>query len=557
MFYFKKEYKNMLNQYISTGYKSIFRRSFAVGFASFVALSGMTIMGTQNAIADGHHDNTILTKAVAATQAYRSAREKEILEEYMALLSLPNHGSNHADMRKNAAFIMAAFEDVGVEMELLELDGAPPAIFGEWRAEGASKTVVIYVHYDGQTALAENWNSDPFSPIIRAGKMEEGAATLAMTALDGEINPDWRIYARSASDDKAPIAALLTVMRAFKENGLRPSVNVKFFFEGEEEMGSPNLQAVIEKYQDKLASDYWLFFDGPRDSRGNARVVLGVRGSIGGQLTVYGPASGLHSGHYGNFAPNPVGRLAHLLASMRDEDGRVLIDGFYDKALPPDQMSKDLIEAIPPADDAIMDAIQVAGREHDGMRYEETHMYPALNFQGIEGGGVGARSRNVIVPRAYASLGMRIVPNMTKDHTEQVIEDHIRAQGYHIVREDPDLQTRLQHDKIIKVVWAKSGYSGVRVSPDEENTARLIEIMQWATDNSTLVYPILGGSLPLAHIVDGLRVPLVVLPIANQDNSQHAPNENIRIGNLWQGMELYAAILAGLDPANMQAPSPD
>lgn len=490
-----------------------------------------------------------VAEAALAARDYRQANERRILEDYLELLSLPNNGRHNGDIRRNAEHISGLLRARGITTRLIEHDGAPPVIYGVLDTPGASKTITFYVHYDGQPVFPENWATPPFEPTLRSGRLEDGAGVIALEDVTHPIDPDWRIYGRSASDDKAPIIAILTALDAMKAAGIAPSVNMRFFLEGEEELGSPHLKAVLEENAALLASDFWLFLDGPTDQRGNPRVVLGVRGSTGVNLTTYGPVSGLHSGHYGNFVPNPVARMARLIASMRDDDGRITIDGFYDDVAAPDAASLALIDAIPEADADIMTAVGIGGREHGGMRYEETILWPALNVQGFVAGGVEAEARNVIVPTAKANLGFRLVPDQTLERLAEVVEAHIRGQGYHIVRNDPDMETRLAHDKIIKVDW-RGGYGAVRTSPDNPIAARLIEIMQQVTaggeTGEVLVYPTLGGSLPLAHITSTLDVPLVVLPIVNQDNSQHAPNENIQIGYLWRGIEYYAAIFAGL-----------
>jgi acetylornithine deacetylase/succinyl-diaminopimelate desuccinylase-like protein len=491
-----------------------------------------------------------VSDAAEVALQYRMAHEAQILSDYINLLSLPNNAAIVEDIRINAAFIREMMEARGITTELLEYNDTPPAIYGERMVPGATSTIMIYVHYDGQPTDPSNWVTPPFEPTIRSGKMEEGGEILSRSVLNGPIDPDWRIYARSASDDKAPIIAILSALDAMDAAGVSPSVNLKFFMEGEEERGSPNLAGMIDTHLDKLGADYWLFLDGPQDQRGNPRVVLGVRGSMGGQITLYGPLSGLHSGHYGNFAPNPISRLAHLLASMRDDDGRILIDGFYDDVEAPSALQLELIEAIPDADAAVMAAIGVSEHEHAAMRYEEALLWPALNFQGIQAGGVGALSRNVIVPSATAAIGVRMVPDQTKEHVAELIESHISSQGYFIVRDEPDLEMRLAHPKIARVNWGAGGYGAVRISPQEPITAQLIAIMDQLTEGENIVYPALGGSLPLAIFTERLHVPLVNLPIANQDNSQHAPNENIRIGHLWRGIEIYAGILAGLGLEN-------
>lgn len=479
----------------------------------------------------------------AAARAYVADHEQAILDEYMALLTYPNYAGNLGDIRAAAAHIREMMASEGIETRLLEGDGAP-AIYGELPAPGADTTLMIYIHYDGQPVDRSLWESDPFDPVVRNGKLLDGAEIIS---LDGakEIDRNWRIYARSASDDKAPIAGILNAIRALKAVDIPRSVNLKFFLEGEEEVGSPYLEDIIRENEELLAADFWLFLDGPQDQRGNPRVVLGVRGSYGFQLTVYGAESGLHSGHYGNFAPNPIARLTSLMDSMRGPNGEILIEEMMAEVEAPDQLSLGLIDAIPAADESIRESIGAGSREYPGIRYEATHLYPALNFRGIRAGGVGEQSRNVIVPEATASIGVRMVPNQTKEGVRSAVEAHIREQGYHIIHHAPSRAERLTHEKLARVDWPKSGYAAARTLPSNEYAARLIDIMDHVTGGESLTYPILGGSLPLAHITDNLNVPLAILPIANQDNSQHAPNENIRIGHFFDGIGLYAAVLAG------------
>lgn len=481
-----------------------------------------------------------------AIKSYVDEHQKAIAEDFIELLSLPNVATNLDDIYTNAGYILGLFEERGFTTELLTVDETTrPVIIGSLDV-GAETTVTIYIHYDGQPVDESRWVTSAFEPVLRAGRLEDNAEIIDLESFEGDLGEDFRFYGRSASDDKAPIIALLYSLDAMKAAGITPSVNIKLFLEGEEEAGSPSLLSIVEKHKEKLGSDYWLFFDGPQDQRGNPRVVLGVRGSFGFGMTVYGPIRGLHSGHYGNFAPNPSLRLAHLLSSMRTEEGQVLIEGFYDEVRAAGPLEKGLIDAIPSADALIMEDAGISGREYPNLRYEETHLIPALNIRGLQAGGVGDKARNIIDSRAIASVGIRLVPDMTLEKTIEVVEAHIRAEGYFITYEEPTLEDRLAHPKIAKLDWSKAGYAAVRASADDPFVAKTIDIMQDLSGGETLIYPILGGSLPLAHIVLPLDVPFAVLPIANQDNSQHAPNENIRVGHLFKGIEIYAALLLGL-----------
>ncbi|HKP13560.1 MAG TPA: M20/M25/M40 family metallo-hydrolase, partial [Blastocatellia bacterium] len=195
-------------------------------------------------------------------RAYRQAHEAEIVSEFAELLSLPNVAADAANIRRNAAKLIEMMRRRGVSARLLEGNG-PPAIFGELTAPNASRTVAIYAHYDGQPVDASKWASPPFTPTLRDKPLEAGGRGIAFPQRGESYNPEWRLYARSASDDKAPIIAMLAALDALKAAGRRPSVNLKFFFDGEEEAGSPNLVDIVKRNAALLQADVWLCADGP------------------------------------------------------------------------------------------------------------------------------------------------------------------------------------------------------------------------------------------------------------------------------------------------------
>ncbi|HLL74791.1 MAG TPA: M20/M25/M40 family metallo-hydrolase [Pyrinomonadaceae bacterium] len=258
---------------------------------------------------------TLLLPALTAAQTadavrdYRRANEHRILREFVELLSLPNVASNREDIRRNAAHIVSMMDERGLSPRLLEAADAPPAVFGEWRTPGATRTLVFYAHYDGQPTDPAKWaETHPWRPALRNAPHDAGGKLIPMPAEGAAINPEWRLYARSASDDKAGVMAILAAFDALKAKGIRPTVNLKFFFEGEEEAGSPNLAAIITRHRDLLAADAWIICDGPVHQSGRKQVVFGVRGDTNVDLTVFGPRRPLHSGHYCRPAhPVPAG----------------------------------------------------------------------------------------------------------------------------------------------------------------------------------------------------------------------------------------------------------
>lgn len=481
---------------------------------------------------------------VEKVDAWRVSNEKAILEEFIELLRLPNYAGNSDDIRRNAGHIVGMLERRGIDARILDSGEGAPAVYGELMTPGAETTVLFYVHYDGQPVVLERWHTPPYEPVIRTDFAERGGETVPFDRLTFPVDPDLRIFARSTSDDKAPIVGILSALDALRAQGIAPSINMKFFFEGEEERGSPHLDRMLERFGDLLESDLLLFCDGPVHQSGKKKLSFGVRGTFGFDVTVYGPDRPLHSGHYGNFAPNPIVMLARLIASMRDENGRVTIDGFYDRVIPPSAAERAAIAELPDIDARLLDELALGRQESPGLASQEAILWPALNLKGIRAGEVGAAARNAIQTRATAAFGYRMVPDQTPELLQRLTEEHIRKQGYHIVHEEPDRATRRAHPKVAKVEWTGYGYGPVRTPVDHPASLALIDLLEGVVEDGPILIPSSGGSLPIWYFKQRLDIPLIMLPIANYDNNQHAENENIRIGNLWDGIGIYAAVIA-------------
>jgi acetylornithine deacetylase/succinyl-diaminopimelate desuccinylase-like protein len=481
----------------------------------------------------------------AAVEAHRQQHEPAVMAELRALLSLPNVASEVDDIRRNAALLVEMLERRGVRARVLELGDVPPSVYGELRVPGATRTVVLYAHFDGQPVDAAEWATPPWEPTLRAGRLQDGARVVGWDEAPSPLPDDWRIYARSASDDKSPIVAYLAALDALRAAGIAPSVNLKFFFEGEEEAGSPNLRALLEEHRALLDADVWIFGDGPVHQTGRMQVVYGVRGITGVQMTVYGPARALHSGHYGNWAPNPAAMLTHLVASLRDDAGRVRVAGFYDAVRQPNEAERRAVAALPQVEDALVRDLALGRTEGGGERLMERILQPALNVSGLGAGGVGAQARNAIPTEATAAIDIRLVPDMDPAHVRRLIEAHVRAQGYHVVHETPTPEVLRAHPRVVRLRW-EEGYAAVRTPldlPVARAVARTVDAM---LDAPALQVPMLGGSLPLAIFEQELGAPLIIVPMVNADNNQHAANENLRIGNFWDGVRIYSGLIARL-----------
>jgi acetylornithine deacetylase/succinyl-diaminopimelate desuccinylase-like protein len=479
--------------------------------------------------------------ASQAARAWRQAHDHAILQEFVELLSLPNVAADRDNIRKNAHIIQHMLEKRGVQTRLLEVPDANPAVYGELLTPNATRTVMFYAHYDGQPLDPKEWVNPPWQPVLRDQALERDGQIVQLTA-DQRIGPEWRIYARSASDDKAPIAAMTTALDAIQAAQIPLKSNVKFIFEGEEEAGSVNLGRILETYKDLLKSDIWLICDGPVHQSRQQSIVFGARGVETIDITVYGPRRELHSGHYGNWAPNPAMMLARLLASMKSDDGGVLVDHYYDGIEPLSETEKRAIAEAPVVDTDLMKELWLGRVEGGGKTLLELYNEPSLNVRGMASSRVGDKASNVIPTTATATIDMRLVKGIDHDTCSRRVIEHIRKSGYFVVDSDPNSEVLTSHPKVAKVVKHEGGYNAARTSMDLPISQLVIHTAESAR-GTVIKLPTSGGSVPLVIIEDILHVPTISVPIANHDNNQHSFNENLRIQNLWDGIELMAAML--------------
>ena len=490
----------------------------------------------------------VLSAGLPAQEARESARNlietdgAHILADYAELLAMPNVANDRQNINRNASFIVGRLEEYGFETRLLRVDGAPPVVYAEQDTPGAEVTIGLYVHYDGQPADPVNWTTPPWEPVLYNGRIEDGGGRIEFPGPGQPIDPEWRLYARSASDDKAPLGALFPALEALRRADLRPSANIRILFEGEEEAGSPNLGRYVSEFRHLYDDvDLWVFLDGPMHQSRRPMLMFGVRGVTGMQVTLYGPARPLHSGHYGNWAPVPGQMLAELLATMKDDQGNVTIEGFYDSTDPIGPEERRALEELPQNDEELRHELALGWTEGDGESLAERILRPSLTIKGIQSGNVGSLARNVIPSTATAALGIRLARGNDPQHMQDLVESHIRSQGFHVVHSEPNLETRRAHRK---VAWVQrgGGYPAARTSMNLPILQPVVDATRDVGGDPVMV-PGLGGSLPLFHFSDTLGKPFVIVPIANHDNNQHAPDENLRIANLWYGIELYAHLL--------------
>jgi len=479
-----------------------------------------------------------------SVRKWRSAHEQAILTDFIAMLSMPNIATNAADVERNAKSIEAQLKQRGFDTRLLTAEpGTPPSVFAERKVRGAKRTVIFYAHYDGQPIGQKGWIINPFQPSVRTALPE--AKPVDWQHAQGALDPDWRLFARSTGDDKASIQAMLSALDALKAARIEPTVNIKLLYEGEEEQGSPHFAHLVAQNLALLHADLLVMGDGPMHQSGRQMVNFGNRGITGLTMTVYGATKPLHDGHYGSWAPSPAVMMAHLIATLRDEDGHILIPHFYDDVAPVSEADRAALAAMPPVESDLKHALGL-GRNIGPARLADGYLQPTLNVRAIHVGDEGPSAANAIATQADASLDFRLAPGETPQHTRELLEGYLTEEGWFIVRNDPDLQARLAHPRIVKVIWDEGGAIATKTPLDLPACKAVVASIGRTVGYEPIELPIVGASSGMADIIGQLQVPMVGVSIANYDDNQHAQNENLRLGNLWDGIEVYAGLLADL-----------
>jgi acetylornithine deacetylase/succinyl-diaminopimelate desuccinylase-like protein len=480
--------------------------------------------------------------AAQAARRWRRDHERAIVDELVTLLSLPNVASDRDNIQRNAETIAAMMTRRGIATSLVSIPGSNPVVFGELRTPGATRTLVFYAHYDGQPLDAREWATPPFAPVLRNGSLAHGGAVMPMPPHGMPFDPAWRIYARSAGDDKGPIIAMMVALDAIRAAALQTHSHVKFVFEGEEEAGSPHLEQILREHTARFAGDLWFICDSPNHPSGRQQIVFGAPGLARLDLTVYGAAAELHGGHYGNWAPNPALMLAHLLTSMKDVEGRVLVKGFYEGIEPLSDAEQHAIADVPDVDAQLLREFGVGSRVGAPKTLAELITLPVLNIRGLASARVGPEASSVVPTSATASINLAVMKG--QDYREMVnrVAAHVRAQGFFLVDPNPSAALRTAHARVATVAARGGGYNASRTPmtlPLSQEVIRPVE----SARGPAVKLPTMGGAVPLEMIERTLGTRTIVIPIANHDNNQHSFNENLRVQNLWDGIELMAALL--------------
>jgi acetylornithine deacetylase/succinyl-diaminopimelate desuccinylase-like protein len=463
--------------------------------------------------------------------------------EYLELLSLPSDSTVPADIQKNADWLERAFRKRGFTVKQLENKGKP-MLFAEWpkKAPGA-KTVLFYMHMDAQPVVDREWSQpSPWKPVVKKRSSNNWEIVPTDALFAEKLDPDLRVFARCSSDDKAPILMFLAAFDGLKQAGLDPAINVKVLLDSEEEKGSPSIPAVVSSNKNLLESDAIIIHDGPRHQSERPTLIFGNRGATRVTLVVHGPKQPLHSGHFGNYVPNPAIRLARLIASMKDDNGKVTVAGYYERI----QLSaaeKKILADTGDDEAAIRKRTGIKTAEIVGGNLQEAIQFPSLNVRGMAAASVGEKASNIIPHQAIAEFDLRTTPEAPPEYLFGLVKKHIEGQGYHLTQGAPSDEDRATYDKLATLTMG-SGGRAVR-TPLDSPLGKWAYASMKSTNRSDEPVRIrmMGGSVPTDSLVEILGAPFVIVPLVNGDNNQHTFDENMRVGHYVEGIRTITGLL--------------
>ena len=463
------------------------------------------------------------------------------LRRFQEFLALPNDASYPDDILRLLDWMENEFAGLGFAVDRLDTPGSP-VLFLERQNPQAVRTVLVYLQADGQPVDPAAWHQDnPYQPVLKKAGSDSRWEPIPWQSLDSGFDPDWRIFARSASDSKGPMAQFMAAVSILTKQGLQPAFNLKVIVDTEEEKGSPHLAALIGQHSERLKADFLIIFDGPPHASNRPTVKFGARGLTAVTLTTWGPIRPQHSGHYGNYLPNPAFHLARILGSMKDADGRVTIDGFYDGIVIDDD-TRDKLAAVPDNEPEILASMGVRTADTVGATLQESVQYPSLNIRGMRSAWVGRERRTIVPASAIAEIDIRLVKESDPERLVRLVRQHIENLGYTILDHEPDEDERLRFERIV-TMQHKTDYLAFRSEFDSPAGLFARGALRHLYGHEPILIRTSGGSIPISPFVDTLGISAASVPSVNIDNNQHSPNENIRLGSFIEGISIILAVL--------------
>jgi acetylornithine deacetylase/succinyl-diaminopimelate desuccinylase-like protein len=445
---------------------------------------------------------------LAEVFAYVDERRQAFLDRLLDYLRRPSISAHGLGMAEVADALVALLGGLGMDARLVPTAGWPVVLASRADAPGAP-TVLLYGHYDVQPPdPLEAWISPPFEPQIRDG----------------------RIYARGAGDNKGQHFAQILALESLLANHGRLPCNVILLLEGEEEVGSPHMAEFVREHRELLGADLVITADGPVHDSGRSCILFGVRGVASFELRARGASHDLHSGNFGGVAPNPIWTLVHLLSTMKNAQGQITIDGFYDNVQPPTELERQALDALPVDLERVRRelGLDVFDQPQDRPFYERLSCWPTLTINGLHGGYGGPGSKTVLPSAAVAKCDIRLVAGQRVEEIFDKVEAHVR-------RHAPQVEFVRQ-----------GGMQPSKTPLDSPFAAPIQAGILAAQGAEPLLVPAMGGSLPDYIWTELLGIPAFVVPYANADEANHAPNENIEVERFFMGIKTGAAMLVEL-----------
>ncbi len=458
-------------------------------------------------------------------------------------LSISSDAHIPADLIKNKTWIESQFTKRGFSLKDLPTSSFPLLLAERKCAEPNAKTVLIYLQIDGQPVIPSEWQQeDPWKPVLKKQNSDGTWTQIPIESAKDAFDPNWRIFARAAADAKGPDVMFLAALDAAEELKISPNYHMKVIMDFEEELGSPQMNTAVIKYKEELMADRFIIFDGPPHISNQPTLNFGARGIAVFTLTTYGPKVNSHSGNYGNYVPNPALRMAKLLAGMKDEQGRVIIPGFYDGIKISESRKKEF-SAVPDVPKDINKKLGIAKPEGLSQSFQEAMAYPTLNIRGLKSGEVLEKANTIIPNRAIAEIDVRLPLETRAEKVVDQLKKYIQSKGYTLIDGEP---TDAQRESIEKLCTFKYdiNYRAFRTALDSKTGIWLSKAFQKAHGKAPIKIPTVGGSIPISPFVINLGIEAVAVPTVNPDNNQHSPNENLRLGNFEDGIRTMIAILA-------------
>ncbi|MFL2633948.1 MAG: M20/M25/M40 family metallo-hydrolase [Candidatus Marisimplicoccus sp.] len=468
------------------------------------------------------------------------------IDEFIEFLSYPNDSNFKSDIYELIDWTEDKFKSLDFEINRLDTETIP-LLLASKHINDNYKTVLIYMHLDGQPVDLTKWDQEnPFIPVYKLKENGEFIEYDSNEIKDIDYKTlqekDIRIFARASSDAKGPVMMLIQAINFMNTNNIDQKLNLKLVMDFEEEIGSPSLPDAVKKHSTILKSDALLIFDGPQHESDLPTLNFGNRGISSITLKTYGPVLPQHSGHFGNYAPNPVFRMSNILSSMKDENGIVKIEGYYDGITISDEIKK-YLDNVPDNEESMLDKMQFKKPESVGNSYQEAIQFPSLNVRGIKAGWVEDEVRTIVPSECIAEIDVRLVIESDGYRLHELIKKHIEDLGYVILDHEPSKEERMEYDRIVKFNSTVS-YPAFRTDIDSD-------LGNWLSKTLTKTFgvePVLrrtsGGSVPISPFVNVLNIPAVGVPTVNKDNNQHSPNENIKLINYIKGIESFVGILS-------------